>query len=217
MYYRVGTSDVHVIDSILFKKGKKAEYWIPRRIHPTTILDIGGNIGAAAICFAHTYPQARVYTFEPMPESFDLLQRNVAPYHNIQAFNVALGLRDATLELVEAPNTRNIGGYSLYQRDATPECKRFPVQCRAIEPFLKEINAAAPDLIKIDTEGAEFEILTALSEKTIADVKWIVGELHGERDFELLSYLSKWFEIGIKKSVNRPLCKFHGRNRRLVA
>lgn len=70
LWYRVGTGDVHVIYSILFKKGKKAGYWIPRPLQPTTIPDIGGNIGAAAIYLAKTYPDARVLTFEPMPENF---------------------------------------------------------------------------------------------------------------------------------------------------
>jgi FkbM family methyltransferase len=216
VYYRIGTSDVHVIHSVLLKGGRKAEYWIPRSIQPATVLDIGGNIGAAAIYFARIYPQARIFSFEPIAENFALLERNILPYKNIRGFNLALGPSDESAQLIASPDERNLGGYSIFQRGATPECVRIRVSCRAVRDVLLEIGAQAPDLIKIDTEGSEFRILTALPENTLSRVMWIVGELHGENDFELLAYLSKWFEIGIRKSVDRALCNFHARNRDLV-
>jgi len=216
VYYRIGTSDQHVIYSVLLKGGKKSEYWIPRPIRPATILDIGANIGAAALYFARTYPQARVFSFEPIAANYSLLQRNSSPYTNIRAFNLALGPRDETIQLIASPDERNLGGYSMFQRGATAECERISVECRAIADVLSEIGGKAPDLIKIDTEGAEYRILTALPEQTLSQVMWIVGELHGENDFELLNYLSRWFEIGIRKSVERALCNFHARNRNRV-
>lgn len=30
-------------------------------------------------------------------------------------------------------------------------------------------------------------------------MKWIMGELHGERDFELLAFLFRWFDTIPKK------------------
>ena len=216
VHYRIGTSDINVIYSILLKGGRKAEYWIPRPIQPATVLDIGGNIGAAAIYFARAYPRARIATFEPVADNFALLERNISPYENIRGFEFGLGPRDETAQLIASPDPRNWGGYSMFQRGATPECARIPVTCRAVSDVLVEIGAQPPDLIKIDTEGAEFKILTAVPADTISRVTWIVGELHGENDFELLAYLSKWFEIGIRKSVDRALCNFHARNRVLV-
>jgi FkbM family methyltransferase len=217
VHYRPGTSDPHVIHSILLKRGKNAEYWIPRPIAPRVILDIGGNIGAASIYFANQYPSARIFCFEPIPANFAVLEKNIAPYPNITGLNVALGPRDETIEMIESPDSRNLGGFSMYQRGAAAECRRVPVVCRAIDGMLNELGIGVPDLIKIDTEGAEFLILTAIKSEMLSRVQWIAGELHGENDFELLAYLSQWFEIGVRKSVNGPLCNFHARNRALVA
>ncbi|MBI4985094.1 MAG: FkbM family methyltransferase [Rhodocyclales bacterium] len=216
VYYRPGTSDPHVLNSIILKGGRKAEYWIPKPIRPRTVFDIGGNIGAAALYFARTFPEARIFSFEPVPANFEVLTRNIAPYPNIQAFNVALGAQDGKLELIESPNSDNFGGFSQYQRGADASCGRIQVACRSFSSMLNELGLEAPDLIKVDTEGAEFVILTALPTEVLAKVSWIAGELHGENDFELLAYLSQWFEIGIRKSVNGPLCNFHARNRQLV-
>jgi FkbM family methyltransferase len=192
IYYRRRTSDPHVIHSILLKKGRKAEYWIPKPIQPRTILDIGGNIGAVAVFFAHQYPEARIYTFEPIPSNFEILARNISPYPNIRGFNVALGAEDGNIDLIESPGKNNFGGFSLYQRGANETCRKFTVGCRSISGMLDGLGVEAPDLIKIDTEGAESMILRAISPKVLSRVQWIVGELHGEGDFELLAYLSKW-------------------------
>ncbi len=203
VFYRVGTGDIGVTHSILLKKGNKAEYFIPRPLQPSIIFDIGGNIGCAALYFARTYPTARVFSFEPIPSNFALLEKNIAPYPNVQGFNIALGSSNETLQLIESPDCHNLGGYSIYQRGATAECNRVSVTCRNINDFMHETDVI-PDLIKVDTEGAEYLILMALPEEVITRVCWIVGELHGENDFELLAHLSKWFEIGIRKSVNAP-------------
>ena len=40
------------------------------------------------------------------------------------------------------------------------------------------------DLIKIDTEGAEYDILTSIKKELLTKTSWITGELHGNRDFE---------------------------------
>lgn len=215
VHYRNGTSDYHVINSILLKEGAKAEYYIPADIRPKTIFDIGGNIGAAAVYFAATYPGAKVVSFEPVAGNFDILQRNIAAWPNAEAHNVALGTQDETIELIESPDVKNQGGFSAYQRGAKADAARIQVVCRNANAMIAE-HGWAPDLIKIDTEGFEYPILTAIAPETLSRVSWIVGELHGENDFELLAYLSQWFEIGIRKSVARPLCNFHARNRALV-
>jgi hypothetical protein len=48
-------------------------------------------------------------------------------------------------------------------------------------------------------------------------VKRIVGELHGKRDFELLAYLSQWFDISMKKSMRKPLFIFNACNKNAPA
>ncbi len=71
-------------------------------------------------------------------------------------------------------------------------------------------------MIKIDTEGSEYDILTALGEDMLSRTQWIMGELHGVRDFELLAYLSQWFDIGVRKGVWERLFMFHARNKTLA-
>lgn len=210
LHYRPGTSDTSVIYNILLKQGRKSEYWVPAALHPSVIWDIGGNIGITAIYFATRFPRASIFSFEPVPENFALLSKNVASFTNIRAFPWAIGREDTVAEMRYSDDPHNFGGCSFFEKGVDIS-RSVKVQVRGVNTLAPETGAV--DLIKIDTEGAEYEILTALDEKVLRSVKWIVGELHGERDFELLAYMSRWFDISARKSFNKRLFIFRACNR----
>lgn len=212
LHYRPGTSDQEVIYQVLLKPGRKAEYWLPDDASPAIVLDIGGNIGAVSVYFARRYPQARIYSVEPVPENFALLTKNIAPYANIKAYQLALGQADGELILNHSDNPINFGGFSIGDHGVHPD-RKLRVRMQAVETFLCDIGVSEIDLIKIDTEGAEFDILTSMPDRILSRVGWIVGELHGRRDFELLAHLSQWFDIGVSKRVENRLFMFHARNK----
>ena len=66
----------------------KSEYFFPKELNPKVIFDIGGNIGITAIYLASLFPKAKIYTFEPLPDNFEILQINIQQYQNIEAFNI---------------------------------------------------------------------------------------------------------------------------------
>src|SRR5262245_18478234 len=64
-----------------------------------TIVDMGANVGAAAVYFAMTYPGASVFAFEPAPSSYALLAANTADLPQIKSFDVGLFDRDRQADL----------------------------------------------------------------------------------------------------------------------
>jgi FkbM family methyltransferase len=211
VHYRPGSSDPEVIYKILLKGGKKAEYHVPEDVLPRTIWDIGGNIGAASLYFSDRFPQAEIHCFEPVPENYAMIERNIAGISRIQAHRFALGASDGSLDIRASDASRNFGGFSFHEAGTAKEsaCK---VQVRAPQGVIGDGTAPAPDLIKVDVEGAEYDILTAFDPKILARVRWIVGELHGERSFALLEYLSRWFDIETRKTFGKRLFNFSARN-----
>jgi FkbM family methyltransferase len=172
-----------------------------------TVLDIGANVGATPLYFARLFPNAVIYAFEPAPDNFAVLAKNVANNSRIRAFNFALGPKDATLELFSSDNPVNFGGYSLHAAGSDTSKKvRIPV--RAVASVLHELAIEAADVIKVDTEGAEWDILTAFPERVLRSAKYITGELHGNKDFALLEHLSPWFDVGLRKKLSSRLFNF---------
>lgn len=212
LHYRPGSSDPWAIYNHLMKPRERDEYAPPKefplaREAVKTVLDIGANVGVTALYFSQIFPNAAIYAFEPAPDNFAVLSKNVANCSRIHAFNFALGAEDATLELFASDNPVNFGGYSLHAAGSDTS-KKVSIPVRNVAGVLREIGIAAVDVIKVDTEGAEWDILTAFPESVLRSARYVTGELHGNRDFALLEYLSPWFDVGLRKKLSSRLFNF---------
>jgi len=211
VYYRTSSSDMTLIYEILLKSKYKREYYFPEDINPKVIFDIGGNIGITSIYLASLFPDAKIYTFEPLKENFQILQKNTSQFKNIKAFNIGLGLENGSFKVYLSDNKENYGGVSFYSEVEGSLSEPFTeCEVKNVNDFIVEFDINSVDLIKIDTEGAEYDILTSLNVDFLKKTSWITGELHGNRDFELLNYLNNLgFSISLNKNIDNRLFMFN--------
>lgn len=196
--YRPGTSDEAIIQTILVER---KEYLFPK-FEPKIVYDIGGNIGVVAVILAMIYPNAKIYSFEPVSENFDLLIQNTEHYKNIKALKFGLGNKTEDKEIYKSEDPTNHGGFSTHiQEGGSYDTVSFvdtATICRKL---------GTPDLIKIDVEGAEYEILSQVPE--LENVKWITGELHGVNDYKLLDLLERNFRIQTQRGFADKVWHFN--------
>lgn len=219
LYYRSSTSDMNLIYEILFKSKHKSEYFFPEEIDPKIIFDIGGNIGITSIYLSELFPNALIYVFEPLTENFEILVKNTRSYPKIKAFNFGLGSKTGNFKFYLSNDSENFGGVSFYPNIKGNNLHKY-VSCklREVNEIIEKLKIKSIDLIKIDTEGAEFDILTSIDERVLRGTSWITGELHGERDFELLNYLENLgFLISLKKEIDNRLFMFSAGKANLVS
>ncbi len=214
LFYRPGSSDIINIQQLLLRENKESEYFIPKALNPLVILDIGANTGISTVSLATRFPAAKILAFEPVPDNFSILLKNIEPFRNIQAFQIALGPFDGKLTLKTPADARDFVGYSQYGFGETSG--DLTVNVRSPSSLLEEIHIDRIDLIKIDAEGTEYDILTALDPKMLAQVHWIAGELHGIKDWILLEHLSKDFYLEIKKTFWCRMSKFYACNKKII-
>jgi FkbM family methyltransferase len=212
VYYRPGTTDPLVIQQVLLKTGRKAEYYLPPRLKPDVILDIGSNIGASILYFQQQFPEAKIVGFEPHPETFKILERNVANLTLISVYNYGLGAENSRVTI--ETESVNFGAFSTKGRARGQGVTRGSVECeiRRADDVLREIGIEKIDLIKIDCEGAEADVFKALPGKILGQCQWIVGELHDASAFGLLARLAPQFQLDLKKKMSSPLFRFHACN-----
>ena len=211
VYYRTSSSDMTLIYEILLKSKYKSEYYLPEKLNPKIIFDIGGNIGITSIYLAKLFPDSLIYSFEPMPENFEILQKNISQYKNIRAFNYGLGSKNGSFKVYLSSDPENYGGISFYP-DAHGNQEKSYISCEVknVNEIINDLEVESIDLIKIDTEGAEYDILSTLKVDILRGTSWITGELHVNRDFELLDYLdSIGFSISFKKQICNRLFMFN--------
>jgi len=128
-------------------------------------LDVGANVGCYSLQAASLVgPTGRVVSFEPSPLVFERLRQNVDlnGFTNTSLCSCALGGASARrLLYLEAGNE----GYSnaiasLHpsvwhgRRDTSRE-----IEVRTMDEWFQESGLSRLDLVKIDVEGAEFEVL----------------------------------------------------------
>jgi FkbM family methyltransferase len=219
VFYRTSSSDMTLIYEILLKSKYKSEYYLPEKLNPKVIFDIGGNIGITSIYLAKLFPDSLIYSFEPMPENFEILQKNISHYKNIRAFNFGLGSKNGSFKVYLSSDPENYGGISFYP-DAYGNQKGSYSSCvvKNVNEIIKDLEIEKIDLIKIDTEGAEYDILSTLKVDILRGASWITGELHGNRDFELLNYLNDLgFAISMTKKIDNRLFMFHAGKSKIIS
>ncbi|HWY49961.1 MAG TPA: FkbM family methyltransferase [Chthoniobacterales bacterium] len=212
IFYRSGSADPFVLYQVLLKSGKKAEYYVPPGLRPKTILDIGSNIGASILYFHRQFPDAKIFGFEPHPDTFRILQKNVAHLRGVTVFNYGLGANPQRIA-VPADNV-NFGAFETGGRFKDRGHPAATVECeiRRLDDVLREIGIAQVDLIKIDCEGAEADVFSTLPDAILNQCQWIVGEFHDHTGFEVLARLAPHFHLDLKKKMFRSRFRFHACN-----
>ncbi len=200
---RTGTSDALLLREAVLSGFDFREYRVPPAIQPRTILDIGANTGIVSLTLKRKYSNARVIAFEPLPENFALLEYNLRNLDNVLAVPFGLGRETGELEYYASDDPTNLGGGSFHPNPSQMDQACGKLQILSPADALKRFDIRDVDLIKIDTEGAEHDILTGFPVNVISRVSAIVGELHRVKDEETLEFLSRWFDICRSPSKGR--------------
>lgn len=128
-----------------------------RRVLPPdgVAVDVGANIGVLTRLMAELAPAGRVYAFEPAPENFDYLRRNVAGLDHVEALPVAVLDRDGPvyLEFNEA-----------YPAGSFVSDKGQPVEGVRLDSWAQVAALSRLDVLKIDVEGVEPSVLAGARE-----------------------------------------------------
>jgi len=131
------------------------------------VFDVGANIGELTLLFSRfVQPEGKVFSFEASAATFGRLSSicDLSRRDNIEVHHVALSDREETLEIHIYPegysgwNTLADRPLESYGIDIKP-VGREKVRSATIDGFCRERDIARIDLLKIDVEGAEYQVL----------------------------------------------------------
>lgn len=140
-----------------------------------TIIDLGANIGVFAVYAASLNPNTKVYAFEPHPDNYSRMLENIQNNNlegRVLSFAVACASNDAGRTFYI---TRDHRSHSF----STERSKNtMLVKTKSLEQIFQENNIAQCDLLKMDIEGAEYEILYSTPSQILAKIRYITMEYH---------------------------------------
>jgi len=154
----------------------------------TSLIDIGGNCGIATIILAKQNPESTVYAFEPHFPTYQLLVENVKlnDLKNVKTFNLAVAdSSEKTLELYFSPlcsgGNTTCSEKEVMDRHFGKEVEFSTVKSISLDDIISKNYISSVELLKIDCEGAEFDILYHSQALKEGVIKNIVGEFHDLR------------------------------------
>jgi FkbM family methyltransferase len=133
------------------------------------IVDAGANIGASAVWFAETFPNASVTAVEPHGGNFDLLKRNVTGL-NVRPVLGAVALTSGRLRLFD-PGEGEWG----FRTSESGGADLGDVQAYRVDELIRP--GETPFVLKMDIEGGETGLFD-LEDKAFERFPVIVIELH---------------------------------------
>ena len=135
-------------------------------IEGDTVIDIGGHYGFFDM-YALNKGASYIHTIEPTKTTFDILCKNLGEYKNVEKYNLAISSSNTSREFIQIGSSSCNSFYDNFNNSANNKenqgvRKKEFVNCVTLEQFMKNNNIDRIDALKMDCEGAEWDILPAV-------------------------------------------------------
>lgn len=159
---------------------------------PTTVVDVGANVGLVTTALLRRFPGATVHAFEPTPETAAVLRTRLGGDPRVVINEVALAATAGTASFRVDQHTHGGGSNSLLAhtenfatRASTDRYRSVEVATTTLDAYVAERGIERVDLVKLDVEGAELQVLegaAGLLARSAIDV--IASEVRFVPDYE---------------------------------
>lgn len=186
------------------KYDRYTEQIINQYIHKKSVcIDVGAHKGEILDLIINNAPEQSHFAFEPIPSFYTKLEEKYGSKYKIYPYALSNEEGSSSFQFV-----KNAPAYSgLKQRDykvKNPEIEKIQVQLKKLDDIIPTDTKI--DLIKIDVEGAEFNVLKG-AEATIKKSKPLIifecglgaSEFYGTSPEELYTYITE--QLGLKLST----------------
>lgn len=191
MYIKLILKVLSLFDYI--NKIKIINYFKKKKLSPDIFIDVGAHHGETIKVFNKNFKIKKYYAFEASPINFNILKKNIKlnDYKSIELFNIALGQKREKLFLNQSKESQSTTFLTLNEESKYYKkkkkilspysnnliLKKIEVDVDRLENLIEEKQIKNIDILKIDTEGFEFEVIKGLGKK-IQIIKYIYFEHH---------------------------------------
>jgi FkbM family methyltransferase len=186
------------------------QFVFPKITNRCICLDIGANIGNHSVQFSKYFK--KVFSFEPNPMTFDVLNLNAKWNQKIQP--IPLGASNKSFTAIAKVPSGNLGAAEIIQDQSNEISNTVEFECVRVDEYLEDEIFLEIGFIKIDVEGHEYEALEGCQKIITTSHPVIAFELlrkdykkSGQKIFEFLqkNEYKKFYEINKEISeINTP-------------
>lgn len=147
------------------------------------IVDVGANVGQAALRFREAFPHAVIHCFEPVRDTFARLERNAGRY-GCHCHPCAMGSH-AQLATIYVRSNDTMSSLSKPEEYVSSE----EVEVRTLDNWTRENAIDFIDVLKIDTEGHDLEVLAGAARLLEScSIRFIITEVGFDPERNLVPF-----------------------------
>jgi FkbM family methyltransferase len=183
-----------------------------------TIADVGANIGQTISRFKAIAPDAIIHSFEPAPATFAQLKQNHAAmnWDDVHLWNHGIGAENSMRQFFEHEKSVMSSFLKPGELVTGEVVAANDIPVMTLDTFASSQDVPFIDLLKIDTQGFEFQVLQGaqslfaqnrvgmiLFEAIVSDQYEGIAPLHtvlaflAEHDFRLVGFYNQKFQRGL--------------------
>ncbi len=152
-----------------------------KSFQPKIIFDGGANVGKYSLLAAEFCTYSKIYAFEPVASTFELLKKKVSAHQNIIPINAGLYNEQVKKEIKIYDSHTHSSLYEIKGIDYSVQKKEL-IELVTGDSFMKENKIEKIDFLKLDIEGAELNALQgfekSLSENKIRMIQFEYGYIN---------------------------------------
>lgn len=192
---QTGTPDVNIIEELW---SRKIYDRLLSHIKPgSVVVDIGAQIGVFSIKAASCDQSVRVFSFEPFPQNFAMLTKNIELNKfegRVIPFNQAVAASDGAATFYI--HTHDSGGGSIYPHGDPATIREIKVPTVTLAHIFEKNKITQCAFMKIDCEGAELDIVRSAPRELFDRIASFTIEWHDDlnRDRMPLPAFKKFLE-----------------------
>ncbi len=146
-----------------------------------TILDVGGYIGAYAYAVGLFLPDAKIISFEPLAENYQILLKNLSGHPGFRAINKAVGEKSGETAFWKSsfsPSSSVLKMGDLHRKSFPRSSTQVEVtvSMTTLDDMTPLLELEPPVLLKIDVQGYENHVILG-AERFLKEVDVIVTEV----------------------------------------
>ena len=158
------------------------------------IFDVGANVGNFTLATKIFYPNANVYAFEPVPNTFSICRNNTKHLDNVVLENLGLGSKEGKMEMFTSLKESDRASFEADNLKDSDDVVKQEVSIVTLDKYVSDKNLQKIDLLKIDVEGFETEVIKGAIE-TLKITEWIIMETHmkdgGKTFSEIINFMNE--------------------------
>jgi len=168
-------------------------------LNPKVIIDGGANIGKYSMQLSKYCTDSKIFAFEPVPETFSLLESAMKSHNNVQLFCTGLYSETTSKKINLFPSNTHS---SLVEIEGVKHNSTSTVEIKLIkgDEFLTGHKIEKVDFLKLDLEGADYDALlgfnNSLKNRNIRLVQFEFGYINISTKKLLIDFYNLFSEYG---------------------